>query len=336
QQTTEEIGYFVLGSGAALNIYIYTTKSSLNITESPTNIIAMYFLRAPALALNLSSFTNLVTLDAGGWDKSKVSLDDIKARAHPTSGVLKNFVAPDNLDTISTNSQFGDSTIANSTKFDSFTARGLKTITGVGIFRYAVIDTLNLPSLESITVTGSFGTLEKATINTLKLPSLTTITGVYTFSYLNTNGNPLSLPKLVSITGSYTFYKLMSSTLTLRTNLKISKPSSDDNFYYCCSDISISDTFLNLLYSTNGGTPMNEVNLSMSTSEPITGTPGQWRMNATGSEFLTKLKTITLRPAESMPTPPSNFTIKGAPWNTTLTLGAPDSEGVYTWTKPST
>jgi hypothetical protein len=58
-------------------------------------------------------------------------------------------------------------------------------------------------------------------------------------------------------------------------------------------------------------------------------------MNANGSKFLTNLKTITLKPAEGMPNPPSNFTISGA-WTTLVTNGTPDSSGVYTWTKPST
>ncbi|MDR1488246.1 MAG: hypothetical protein LBI26_00655, partial [Holosporales bacterium] len=68
-------------------------------------------------------------------------------------------------------------------------------------------------------------------------------------------------------------------------------------------------------------------------TETISGKPGQWKMNANQSNFLTKLRTITLRPAEGMPNPPSNFTISGA-WGTLTTGSTPDSSGIYTWTKP--
>jgi hypothetical protein len=319
----------------------------------------------------------------------------------------------------------------------------LKSITGTGIFTYTNIVTLNLPSLESITAIGNYGTFENAIINTLNLPSLTNIgytDGITTtnsnrtFQYLNTNGNPLLLPKLVSIIGnetfysattgnlklssltnitgertfsfvktgaidipllesisnSYTFYSLntngnslllpklttiigdytfaeattgaidlpalteitgnrtfsylMSSTLTLRTNLKISKPSSTDNFYYCCDNFQ-GDTFLNLLYSTEdgttSGTPMTEVTLTLGAepTSPETAVAGKWRMNAYASQFLTKLKTITLRPAEGM-TMPASFTITTGitSWDS-LTLSNYTSKVTglsYTWTKPST
>ncbi|MDR1488489.1 MAG: leucine-rich repeat protein, partial [Holosporales bacterium] len=374
QQANEKAykGYLVTGTGAALNIYIHTLESSLTITESSEAIIGMYFLKAPALTLNLSSFTKLITLDAGLWDN--VSLATVKTLSHPDTGKLRTFVAPDSLETISTDYQFGYTSSANSTKFDSFTARELKSITGKLVFSAANIITLNLPALTTITAIGDSGVFKNATINTLNLPSLTdigykdsttTITSNYTFYSLNTNGNPLSLPKLVSIIGNYTFYNattgaidlpslisitgnvtfyyLNSSTLTLRTNLKISKTSSSssiDNFSDCCYGFR-GNTFLNLLYSTEegipGGTPMTGVtlNLDEEPTSPDAAVAGKWKMNASYSLFLTKLKTITLKPAEGMPNPPSNFTITTGitSWDS-LTLGTPDSSGVYTWTKP--
>ncbi|MDR1488217.1 MAG: leucine-rich repeat protein, partial [Holosporales bacterium] len=287
----------------------------------------MYFLKNPltlTLTPSLSSFTKLITLDAGIWDKSKVSLDDVKTFSHPTTGELRIFVAPDNLDTISTDKQFGDTSADKLTKLTSFTARGLENITGNYAFVNAVINILNLPSLTDIgtstisssstfsalntngnplslpkltTITGN-GTFSHTKTGTIDLPSLTTITGNTTF-YLATAG-AIYLPSLTTITGSDTFSNLRSSTLTLRTNLKIAKQPFDgvDNFDSCCSDNSISNTFLNLLYSTNEGTDMTGVNLKG--TETISGKPGQWKMNANQSNFLTKLRTITLRPAEGM------------------------------------
>ncbi|MDR1488427.1 MAG: hypothetical protein LBI26_01650, partial [Holosporales bacterium] len=190
------------------------------------------------------------------------------------------------------------------------------------------------------------------------------IIGDYTFFSLNTNGNPLSLPKLDSIIGDYTFQRtttgaidlsslteitgsdtfssLKSSTLTLRTNLKISKPSGIDNFYYCCNSF-VGDTFLNLLYSTidgiPGGTAMTGITLTLPEEPtlPEGAVAGKWRMNANGSNFVINLRTITLKPAVGM-TLPNSFTVTGAPWKTPLALTdtTPNSNGVYTWTKPST
>jgi hypothetical protein len=362
-------GYHVTGSDSALNVYIHSLESSLTIDEDLADVIGLYFLFLPTLTLEtpLSSFPNLVTLDAGLWDKSKVSLDDIKTRAHPTTGKLRNFVAPDNLETISTDYQFGNLNNTSITNFTSFTAKGLKSIAGFGTFRYATIDLLNLPSLTTITNTSNYdGTFYYLNTkgNPLSLPNLTTITGNYTFKTVVTGatgvidlpslttitGNNtfaeartgiidlhslttitgsatfssictrvINLSSLISITGNTTFRVLESytSTLTLllRTNLKISKPSGDDNFYFCCENTSPSDITLNLLYSTedgtSDGTPMTGVTLNLAT-EPTSGTPGQWRMNATGSKFLTKLKTITLKPAEEEMTMPDEFTVKGA------------------------
>ncbi|MDR1488417.1 MAG: hypothetical protein LBI26_01590, partial [Holosporales bacterium] len=171
----------------------------------------------------------------------------------------------------------------------------------------------------------------------LSLPKLDSITGGYTFYYTTTGA--IDLPALTTIKGGDTFSNLRTSTLTLRTNLKITKTSGLDNFYYCCSVTSISDTFLNLLYSTNEGTDMTEVILNLDTeaTSPDAAVAGKWKMSGSYSEFLTKLKTITLRPAEGMVIPDS-FTVAGAPWKTPLALTdtTPDSNGVYTWTKPST
>ncbi|MDR1488455.1 MAG: hypothetical protein LBI26_01810, partial [Holosporales bacterium] len=78
------------------------------------------------------------------------------------------------------------------------------------------------------------------------------------------------------------------------------------------------------------------VTLNLGT-EPISldaAVAGKWGMGLSNSKFLEKLKTITLKPAEEGMVIPDVFTVKGAPWNTTLALGTPDSEGVYTWTKP--
>jgi hypothetical protein len=319
----------------------------------------LYFLFFPTLTLtpSLSSFTNLVTLDAGGWDN--VDLATVKTLANPTTGVLRTFVAPDSLTTISTDKQFGDDlNSGSSTKFTSFTARGLESITGDNVFYFAVIDTLNLPALTTIEGSHTFCFLN----NPLLLPKLTTITGNTTF-FCATTGE-IDLPSLTTIKTNSTFQYFRAHTqvptpiltLTLRTNLKISKTSSGaqyDNFYYCCSGSATTDTFLNLLYSTEEGTPggksMTGVILNLGSADPISTSTiyaGRWRMNAEGSQFLTKLKTITLRPAEGM-TMPDEFTVEGALDSSgkkiSISFKKSDaSAGVewdetsqtYTWTRP--
>ncbi|MDR1488851.1 MAG: hypothetical protein LBI26_03905, partial [Holosporales bacterium] len=81
-------------------------------------------------------------------------------------------------------------------------------------------------------------------------------------------------------------------------------------------------------------------------TETISGKPGQWKMNANQSNFLTKLRTITLRPAEGM-TLPTTFTVIGAQNSSGTTINitfhktSPSSgvywnsvSGMYTWTRP--
>ncbi|MDR1488639.1 MAG: leucine-rich repeat protein, partial [Holosporales bacterium] len=216
----------------------------------------------------------------------------------------------------------------------------LATIIGTQIFHSAKTGAIDLPALTTINSNKTFYNL-KTNGNPLSLPKLTTITGGDAFYYTTTGA--IDLPSLTSITGYNIFHYLKSSTLTLRTNLKISKTNANsayDNFYFCCYEFQ-GDTFLNLLYSTEdgttSGTPITEVTLNLGTepTSPDAAVAGKWRMNA--GEFLTKLKTITLRPAEEEMVIPDVFTVKGAPWKSPLALDDGIlSDGVYTWTKPST
>jgi hypothetical protein len=83
-------------------------------------------------------------------------------------------------------------------------------------------------------------------------------------------------------------------------------------------------------------------------TETSSGTPGQWKMNATGSKFLDKLKTITLRPAEEEMVIPDVFTVKGAQNSSGGTISIlfkksdasagvewDESSQTYTWKRPS-